>query len=103
MMDKLLDYLKEFYPTYEISMDNGLLSMENDVEKLHGYYAISYVVSRWGGFIEWLVDNDKIDLDKVADRMENRMWNDNSCDIANVLMNLAIKDEPLQYLIDILK
>ena len=63
----------------------------------------AYALSRKYGFIKWLVDNNHIDLDEVADRMESWMNTDNSCDIANVLMDLAISDNPISDLISILK
>ena len=63
----------------------------------------AYALSKKYGFIKWLVDNNHIDLDEVADRMESWMNTDNSCDIANVLMDLAISDNPISDLISILK
>lgn len=56
-------------------------------------------------FVQFLVEKDKIDLDKVTDYMENWLQsdNDNSCDIANVIMNLSIQDDPIKFLISILK
>ena len=63
------------------------------------YYAISQ--KYW--FIKWLVDNDKIDLDEVADRMESWMNTDNSCDVANVIMDLSISKDPISDLISMLK
>ena len=63
----------------------------------------AYALSKKYGFIKWLVDNNHIDLDEVADRMESWMDTDNSCDIANVQMDLAISDNPISDLISILK
>ena len=63
----------------------------------------AYALSKKYGFIKWLVDNNHIDLDEVADRMESWMNTDNSCDIANVQMDLAISDNPISDLISILK
>lgn len=63
----------------------------------------AYALSKKYGFIKWLVDNNHIDLDEVADRMKSWMNTDNSCDIANVQMDLAISDNPISDLISILK
>lgn len=64
-----------------------------------------YALSQKYWFIKRLVDNDKIDIDEVADRMES--WgmdeDDNSCDVANVIMDLAISKDPISDLISILK
>lgn len=52
-------------------------------------------------FVKWLVDNDKIDKQKV--------WKSESPDIfdysfyESVLMLLSIQDEPISFLCDILK
>ena len=62
-----------------------------------------YAISKKYWFIKWLVDNDKIDLDEVADRMENWMNTDNSCDVANVIMDLSISGDPISDLISMLK
>lgn len=65
----------------------------------------AYALSQKYWFIKRLVDNDKIDIDEVADRMES--WgmdeDDNSCDVANVIMDLAISKDPISDLISILK
>ena len=68
-------------------------------DEMFDYYAISQ--KYW--FIKWLVDNDKIDLDEVVDRMESWMHTDNSCDIANVIMDLSISKNPISDLISMLK
>jgi len=52
-------------------------------------------------FIQWLVDNDKIDKEKV--------WKNESPDIFDysfyevVLMLLSIQDNPIEYLISVLR
>ncbi len=68
------------------------------------------VFSKSFGFIKWLVDNDKIDYEKV-----DKSWNDEmsfvdfkldnimEIRIKVVLMLLAIQDEPIEFLISILK
>jgi hypothetical protein len=47
-------------------------------------------------FIKWLVENDKIDLDRIPAIEDNGATN-------IVLMLLSIQDEPIEFLISILK
>lgn len=68
------------------------------------------IISKEYGFIKWLVDNDKIDYEKV-----DKSWNDEmsfvdfkldnimEIRIKVVLMLLSIQDEPIEFLISILK
>jgi hypothetical protein len=59
------------------------------------------ILSKKFWFIKWLVDNDKIDKEKV--------WKNESPDIFDysfyevVLMLLSIQDNPIEFLISILK
>jgi hypothetical protein len=54
----------------------------------------AYLISKKYWFIKWLVENEKID--------ENKIFND--CWLYySVLMKLAIQDEPIKFLISILK
>lgn len=58
-------------------------------------------------FIKWLVDNDNIDFDKVYEKEENEnidicmSWKD--ADMYWLLMLLSIQDNPIEFLISILK
>ena len=63
-MERLLNLLQEFYwENRKFSNDDWLLTMTNWVENLSGAYAQTYIISLMGGFIKWLVENDKIDTD----------------------------------------
>lgn len=62
------------------------------------------IISKYYGFIQRLVDNDKIDLTK--------MWGDKQCDYdlirlfnkeEKLLMLLSIQDNPIEFLISILR
>jgi len=62
-MERLLNLLQEFYwENRKFSNDDWLLTMTNWVENLSGAYAQTYIISLKGGFIKWLVENDKIDF-----------------------------------------
>ena len=101
-MEKLLNLLQEFYwENRKFSNDDWLLTMTNWVENLSGAYAQTYIISKQGWFIKWLVENDKIDISKI------KCWyvyNDTEEDkVKNVIMNLSISDIPIEDLISYLK
>jgi hypothetical protein len=52
-------------------------------------------------FIKWLVENDKIDRDKVDDKFERPFYWYTNYEI--VLMLISISDTPIEFLISILK
>lgn len=64
-----------------------------------------YIISKKFWFIKWLVENDKINRDKFYD--ENILkWfmtltKEEKAD--SIIMNLSIQDEPINFLISILK
>ena len=116
-MEKIIQLANEYNKIKEnwfVVDDWGWEYLEYDEEKepmltykssgttASGEDAEAIMISKSYWFIKWLVENDKIDFDEVADWMES--WgSDNSCDVPNVLMNLAIKDDPIKYLISIIK
>ena len=63
------------------------------------------VISKKFWFIKWLVENDKIDRDKMEEKSEYTFikngWGEHI--IEDVLMLLSIQDEPINFLISILK
>lgn len=64
-----------------------------------------YMISKQFWFIEWLVDNDKIDLMKLKKWIEdNKFYCAKWGKITNMLlMLLSIQDNPIEFLISILK
>jgi len=74
------------YNGYTFSLDN-----------LKAQQAELLIISKQYWFIKWLVENEKIDLDGYPDI---DFFNG---DVNNLLMYLAIQDEPIQFLISILK
>ena len=70
--------------------------------------ANSVIISKSYGFIWWLVENDKIDLYKLPIRLEEYYQSTEAVgyitdDETILLMQLAIQDEPIEFLISILK
>ena len=64
------------------------------------------VISKKFWFIEWLVENDKIDTESycritsIERKWEKDVYRD---EVDSLLMLLAIQDEPIEFLISILK
>ena len=101
-MEKLLNLLQEFYwENRKFSNDDWLLTMTNWVENLSGAYAQTYIISKQGWFIKWLVENDKIDLDKIPYLTDELWWGFDEYE--EVIMILSISDEPIRFLCEIIK
>ena len=66
---------------------------------------IERIISKHYGFIKWLVDNDKIDLMKLKKWIEdNKFYCAKWGKITNMLlMLLSIQDNPIEFLVSILK
>lgn len=61
-------------------------------------------------FIKWLVDNDKIDRDKIIEKSDfmpivsNKVWDFlQPTEEQELLMLLSIQDNPIEFLISVLK
>jgi hypothetical protein len=109
-MERLLNLLQEFYwENRKFSNDDWLLTMTNWVENLSGAYAQTYIISLKGGFIKWLVDNDKIRKDIYrpiplrikATYEDGVVYHDKLED--RIIMLLSISDTPIEDLISYLK
>lgn len=97
-MEKLIELLNEFINKTIIPYDRGAKCIwyENHLFLFETWADVieDTIISKRYWFIKWLVDNDKID--------ENKIFND--CWLYDsVLMKLAIQDEPIDFLISILK
>ena len=105
-MEKLLDFLQEFYgENRKFSEENWLLTMTNWVENLSGAYAQTYIISKQGWFIQWLVENEKIDEKELekSDRPFDVGYATEETFYERVLMLLSIQDEPISFILSILK
>lgn len=66
------------------------------------------IISKKFWFIEWLVESEKIDLYKLPIRLEEYYQNTEAVgyitdDESILLMELAIQDEPISFLVSLLK
>ena len=93
--------------------------MEKLIELLNEYRKIDYVpekmknvlwvneekiISKKYWFIQWLVENDKIDFYEWK-YLENPIWSNNydECDYLELIQRLSISDTPIEDLISYLK
>ena len=117
-MEKLIELLNEYigdwqewlYACYPLDEDFDKFFHTKDWE---GTLEEAQVISKKFWFIQWLVDNDKIDFNNV--RETNYWWEFNyywtipnskrnkEIQIERLLMILAIQDNPIEFLISILK
>ena len=115
-MEKLIELLNEYEKEvkksefYEwekwIWWDTNLFRRDTrDEEWSHLYSdtADTYVISKKYGFIWWLVENDKIDVEKEIKNSELNWLHEHYFREDCLLMLLAIQDEPIRFLCEILK
>lgn len=117
-MEKLIELLNEYDPY--------IASDGEHRDNLWGYayqwhsavfpkeLAESYIISARYGFIKWLVENEKIDYEKIEKQTKCKNivgWKEfldfdierDFTPYEEVLMWLAIQDEPIEFLVSILK
>ena len=102
-MEKLIELLNEYEwkPSwYELRWSIWF--------ELDGVPYDDYIITKKFWFIKWLVENDKIDLDKVIEKSDffpvEKVPEYNSySDYESLLMLLSISDTPIEDLISYLK
>lgn len=96
----MMDYWKLIELLNESAVLDTIFEDEYQVK-----FRITKIISKELGFIKWLVDNDKIDLVRLsctAIRYTEIIDADFSRE-DRILMILAIQDNPIEFLISILK
>jgi len=101
-MDKLIELLNEYdkeewlWNKWEED-EQGL----NNMWKIYDYHSKLKIISKEYWFIKWLVENDKIDFTKLK---VNYIYHDDEWSWEKeLLMQLAIQDNPIEYLISVLR
>ena len=111
-MNKLIELFKQYkretwtYYEYILFRDNDAWLQARCIDDWKEIYIIrqAEILSKKMGFIKRLIDNKKIDLEEVE--KINQTWNIYIrfwWDYEKVLMILAISDNPVEFLISILK
>ena len=122
-MDKLIELIIEFQKeiwqtTYDLDMYHyddklKLIIIWRDVSKWFIDYIDIFRLLFAPWFIKWLVDNDKIDLEKLDKKSERKpmysfeeewkIWFKLFGVYDSLLMLLAIQDNPIEFLCSVLK
>ena len=93
-MEKLIELLNEYERE---RVNHSMLDFIPYWEKSLNDLSVAQIISKKYWFIKWLVENDKIDLDKVEFVGE---W---TTKYQSLLMLLSISDTPIEDLISYLK
>lgn len=111
-MEQLLQLLKEFYPVdwwdKEYYIENSMVYVRDyDDDDIFNYEIFTLnIISKKFWFIQWLVDNDKIDIQWAKNLLyESEIFNPLPyTDLSErLIMYLAIQDGPISFLVSILK
>ena len=106
-MEKLRELLNEFDPYIAKDWEHrdnlwyGVICWESAVYWQENW--IQKIISKEYGFIKWLVENDKIDLQQLERKLLKIWIYKNIWYYEWPLMLLSIQDDPIEFLISILK
>ena len=105
-MEKLIELLNEYdSPNWWKETDGGI----DNIWKIYEFHSELQIISKKYWFIKWLVENNKIDTDivyrewflaKTYDKDEVGEYFE---PYEEILMLLSIQDEPIEFLVSILK
>jgi hypothetical protein len=111
-MEKLIELLNEYWE-YDLVEHNWEICKwdTNDEWEINIYTDYTNnIISKKFWFIKWLVDNDKIDRDKIIEKSDfmpivsNKVWDFlQPTEEQELLMLLSIQDNPIEFLVSILK
>jgi len=110
-LDKLIKLLTEHCRKHYWFKDNDDIEIDTDSVNFHLYHNWKRLFNIWVEkviykdfwFIKWLVDNDKIKLQEktaLVNYLEDILWYKRE---DGLLMLLSIQDNPIEFLISILK
>lgn len=115
-MEKLFELLqiyiieRQWREQFKLHWDKIILWRPHKLHKFPQYDTNAVIISKRFWFIEWLVENDKIDTDELLDiywETSQSMWQDNKYELYSeyerLLMLLALQDEPIEFLCNKLK
>lgn len=107
-MDKLLKLLNEY------RLKNGRSGYTKYISeagyftnKSYFYEHYSWVISKKFWFIQWLMDQNKIEFDRARDRSDFPLlyagWWELYSDAEVIIATLSVEDDPIEFLVSILK
>ena len=112
-MEKLKQLLNEYYPLDGWEKEYYIKDSEIYVRDYgdcffinHGSFTLN-VISKRFWFIEWLVDQNKIEFDRARDRSDSPLlyagWWEFYSDSEVIIATLSVEDNPIEFLVSILK
>lgn len=112
-MDRLFKLLREF-PSNDAKVldeeDSAIIDTWQEFVYWNRIYLYETIISKKFGFIKWLVDNDKINREwmkwhwrLISYCLYIKSWEWDKIKEWVLLMLLAIQDEPIEFLCNILK
>lgn len=87
---------RSYYLWFVHNFWKWIMYIDEEWENVDDYRTDYEIISKEYGFIKWLVDNNKIDLTKLYHDMRLEFW-----DYYWLLMQLAIQDNPIDFLASI--
>ena len=107
-MEKLLKLLNEY------RLKNGRSGYTKYISeagyftnKSYFYEHYSWVISKKCWFIQWLMDQNKIEFDRARDRSDFPLlyagWWELYSDAEVIIATLSVEDDPIEFLVSILK
>lgn len=114
-MEKLIELLNEYEKLNMCRTFIGYYKQEEEITWLYFSIKACELISTKFWFIKWLVDNDKIDLENVKNiklPIDTKLWarvdkDEKTCFnrlyTLKLLMLLSIQDNPIEFLVSVLK
>lgn len=112
-MEKLLQLLNEFYPIdwwdkeYYIKNSKVYVRDYGDDDILNYETFTLNIISKKFWFVQWLMDQKKVEFDRARDRSDFPLlyagWWGFYSDADIIIATLSMEDEPIEFLISILK
>ena len=107
-MEKLLKLLNEYRLKNGRSRYTKYISEAGYfTNKSYFYEHYSWVISKKFWFIQWLVDQNKVEFDRARDRSDFPLlyagWWEFYSDADVITATLSIEDDPINFLVSILK
>ena len=108
-MEKLIELLNEYweYDLVEHNWEICKWTTDDETGEINIYTDYTNnIISKKFWFIKWLVENDKIDFDGIQNVFyRNKRYKEyrDYSDYESLLMLLAIQDEPIRFLCEIIK
>lgn len=103
-MEKLLELLNEYMPNMKWEERRNWTEIFTNIHNSNLFICYTErVISKRFGFIEWLYNHKKMTLERL--KISDLYWdiNDWVWAVDNIIMHLSISENPIEFLISMLK